>query len=316
MSRRSRRFKRLGSTITALPAQFFIYLALRLPELIVRAVAEISGRLFWLLGVPWRRLSMKNLRIVYKDALPEPELRKIARKSMINVVRMVVEMTVYFRSPYTAARETPIQGEEYLKNAMSRGKPILLLGSHVGNFILLLFTLSLRGYPLHFIFKQPQSSAFGEFVDNLIRDAKLNPIHLKPRSEAVRRSLGTLRNKGILWIALDQNTREGDVGIPFFGIKAATARGPAVLALRTGAVVLPAYVRRDKWLAHTIIIKEPIELEYTGDKEDDVHKNLRHFSAIIEQEVLENPNEWWWVHERWKRAHRYAQESPPAPTAD
>jgi Kdo2-lipid IVA lauroyltransferase/acyltransferase len=316
MSRRSKKLNRLGSTVAALPAQFLLYLALRMPGPIVHAIAEIFGRLFWLIGVPWRRLSMKNLRLVYKDTLTKRELRKIARQSMINVVRMVVEMTVFFRPPYTAARQTSIQGEEYLKNALSQGKPVLMLGSHVGNFIILIFALALRGYPIHFVFKQPQASKFGDFIDNLIREADLNPIHLKPRSEAVKRSLGALRNKGILWIALDQNTREGDVGVEFFGVKAATARGPAVLALRTGAVVLPVYARRDKWLKHTVIIKEPIELEYTGDKEKDVDRNLRRFSAIIEQEVLEIPAEWWWVHERWKRAHRYVQDIPPKPEAD
>jgi KDO2-lipid IV(A) lauroyltransferase len=316
MPRSFRKFERFGSTIVGLPAQLFLNLAFRLPEPLLRVFAETSGRLFWLLGVPWRRLSMKNLRLVYGDALTESELRKIARKSMINVVRMMVEMTVFFRYPYTAVKETPVRGEQYLKDALELGKPVLLLGSHVGNFILMLFALTQRGYPIHFIFKQPQASTFGDYVDNLIRKANLNPIHLKPRSEAVKRSLGTLRNKGILWIALDQNTREGDVGVPFFGVKAATARGPAVLALRTGAVVLPVYVKRHKWLRHTIIIKEPIGLEYTGDKEEDIDKNLRHFNAVIEQEVLENPMEWWWLHERWKRAHRYAQETTSVPGPD
>ena len=101
----------------------------------------------------------------------------------------------------------------------------------------------------------------------------------------------------------------------FFGVKAATARGPAILALRTGAVVVPVYARRDGWLRHTIVIMEPIELEYTNDKEEDLDKNLRRFNAVIEQEVLENPTEWWWVHERWKRAHRYDQETTETPDA-
>jgi Kdo2-lipid IVA lauroyltransferase/acyltransferase len=316
MSRSFRKFERFGSTIAALPAQLFLYLTLRLPEPVVHAIAEVLGRLFWLIGIPWRRLAMKNLRLVYRDALPESELRKIARKSMVNVVRMVLEMMVFFRPPYTAAREIPIQGEDNLKNVLKQGRPVVMLGSHVGNFMLLFFSLTLRGYPLHFVFKQPQASTFGDFMDKYIRDAGLNPIHLKPRSEAAKRSLGVLRNKGILWIALDQNTREGAVGVPFFGVRAATARGPAVLALRTGAAVLPVYVKRDKWLRHTIIIEEPIDLEYTGDKENDIDKNLRRFSAIIEREVLENPMEWWWVHERWKRAHRYAQETTSVPESD
>jgi len=138
---------------------------------------------------------------------------------------------------------------------------------------------------------------------------KLNPIPVKPRSEAAKRSLTALKKKEILWIALDQNAREGAVGIEFFGVKAATAQGPAVLALRTGAIVVPVYIRRHGWMRHTIVIKEPIDLEYTGDKEEDVYRNLRRFSAFIEKVILDNPTEWWWIHERWKRAHRYV-DSP------
>ncbi len=92
----------------------------------------------------------------------------------------------------------------------------------------------------------------------------------------------------------------------FFGVKAATARGPAILALRTGAVVLPMFIRREGWLKHTIVIRKPIELAYTGDKEEDIYKNLKRFSAVIEKEILENLREWWWIHKRWKRAHMKA----------
>jgi len=284
---------------------------MRLPGPFAHVIAEILGRTFWLFGVPWRRQAMKNLRLVYKDTLPTKELRAIAKASMIHVVMMMVEGTVIFRPPYTLVKRTPIQGEEYLKEAVSRGKPILILGSHVGNFLLLISALTYKGYPVHYIFKQPEDEGFKEFILELNRDMNLNPIPLKPRSEATKRSLGTLRNNGILWIALDQNTREGDVGVEFFGVKAATARGPAVLALRTGAIVVPMYIRRERWLEHTIIIKKPIELEHTGDKDEDVYHNLKRFSALIEEEILENPKEWWWIHKRWKRAHIYA-DTPEA----
>lgn len=228
---------------------------------------------------------------------------------MINIIRMIVELTVVCRPPHTAAWETRIDGEEHLVRAVKQGKPVLMLGSHVGNFLITILALNLRGYPVRYIFKQPQSGDISDFILKLNRDMNLNPIPLKPRSEAIKSSLSTLRNKGFLWIALDQNTREGDVGVEFFGVKAATARGPAVLAQRTGAVVLPVYARRQGWLKHTVVIGEPIELEHTDDKDKDIHTNLRRFNAVIEREVLENPGEWWWIHERWKRRHRYDQET-------
>ena len=252
---------------------------------------------------------MANLRTAYKDTRSHRELKAIARESMINIFRMIVELAVICRPPFTIVKETPIEGEQHLARVLKQGKPVLMLGSHVGSFLMAIFTLTLRGYPIRYIFKQPQSGSIADFIIKLNRDMKLDPIPLKPRSEATKQSLATLRNKGILWIALDQNVREGDVGVEFFGIKAATARGPAILAQRTGAVVLPVYARRQGWLKHTIVIGEPIELEHSDDKDKDIYNNLRRFNSVIEREVLENPGEWWWIHERWKRAHRYDQET-------
>lgn len=309
-----RNFRRSITAIVSLPARPFFYLFMRLPEPFAHAAAEVLGRIFWLFGVPWRRQAMANLRLVYKDTRSHRQLKAIARASMINIFRMIVELAVVCRAPFTIVKETRIEGEQHLIQAMKQGKPVLMLGSHVGSFLIAIFTLTLRGYPIRYIFKQPQAKSVNDFILQLNRDMKTNPIPVKPRSAATKQSLATLRNKGILWIALDQNVREGDVGVEFFGVKAATARGPAILALRTGAVVLPVYARREGWLKHTIVIREPIELEHSGDKDEDIYKNLKRFNAVIEQMVLENPNEWWWIHERWKRAHRYVQETPK--TAD
>jgi KDO2-lipid IV(A) lauroyltransferase len=311
-----RKLKRSLAEIASLPARPFFSLVMRLPEPFARVTAEILGRVFWLFGFPWRKLSMANLRIAYKDTRTKKELKAIARDSMINIIRMVVELTVICRPPYTTARETRIEGKEHLTRIVQQGKPVLILGSHVGNFLMVILALTVQGYPVHYIFKQPQSGSIADFIVKLNRDMNLNPIPLKPRSEATKRSLGTLRKKGILWIALDQNVREGDVGVEFFGIKAATARGPAILAQRTGAVVLPVYARRQGWLKHTIIINEPIELVHTDDKDRDIYNNLKRFNTVLEQEVLDNPTEWWWLHERWKRSHRYDQEKPNDAAAD
>jgi KDO2-lipid IV(A) lauroyltransferase len=311
-----RNFRRSIGSIASLPARPFFYIFLRLPGPFAHAAAEVLGRVFWLFGFPWKRQAMENLRLAYKDTRSDKQLKAIARLSMINIFRMVVELTVVCRPPFTIVKETQIEGEQHLIEARRQGKPVLLLGSHVGSFLMAIFTLSLRGYPVHYIFKQPQSGSVSDFIIELNRNMKLNPIPLKPRSEATKRSLRTLRDNEILWIALDQNAREGDVGVEFFGVKAATARGPAVLAQRTGAVVLPIYARRQGWRKHTVIIGEPIELEHTDEKDKDIYKNLKRFNAVIEQEVRENPNEWWWVHKRWKGAHRYEQETSRTPEAD
>jgi KDO2-lipid IV(A) lauroyltransferase len=285
------------------PAKPFFWLLFVMPSFIVETVAEISGFLFWYTGIPWRRRVLKNLEIVYGNTRTKKELKEIARESMKNIVRMMAEGAILYRPPYTHIANTKIEGEEYLKDALEKGKGVLGLGSHVGNFLLLICVLTHRGYPFTFIFKEPRAKNFRDFVWRIMDGLKLDPIPVKPRSTATKRSIGTLRKNGILWLALDQGTRHGDAAVEFFQIKTATARGPVILAQRTGCVVLPMYTKRNGWLDHTVVIKEPVPLRSTDDRDTDISHNLRTFNRVIEEEIMENPEEWWWVHDRWKRSY-------------
>lgn len=306
VKRRPRRIiKSFFNKVAALPVKPFFALMLVIPESWVRAAAKIIGWGFSTFAISLRREAINNIRLVYKDELPPKKIRKLAVESMKNIVRMMAELTIIIRPKYRTD-DTPIEGEHYLKEALKKGG-ILILGSHVGNFLLLILSLTHKGYPLHYIFKESKDESFKQFVRKLNRDLRLNPISIKPRSEATKNSLRVLRNNDILWVALDQDTKFGDVGVEFFGVKVGTSRGPAILAQRTGATVLPIYIRRDGWLKHTIVVEEPVEMVNSGDRDLDVYNNLKRMNAVLEKEILANPQEWWWVHRRWKRAYRYAQ---------
>ena len=292
--------------ILALLLKPIFFLFLKIPEAWVRIIAEIIAWGFYTFAFPQRRYAMENLRLAFKDNLSPGEMRGIAKESMKNIVRMMAELTVILR-PGFSAENTPIKGENYLKEVFKSENGVLILGSHVGNFLLLILTLTKKGYPLHYVFKESKDKNFNRLIYKLNRDLKLNPIPIKPRDEATKRSLNVLREKEILWLALDQDTKFGDIGIEFFGVKVGTSRGPAILAQRTGAIVIPMYTKRSGWLKHTIIIKKPIELINTGNKDADIYTNLKRMNEVLEEEIKENPHEWWWVHRRWKRAHKYQE---------
>jgi KDO2-lipid IV(A) lauroyltransferase len=246
--RKIKRIKAFFSKIVSFPAKPLFYVMSNVPSSVVKSMAEVFGFLFWHFGFPWRRMAIGNIRLIYKDELSNKEIKRIAKESMKNIVRMMVEGAIIYKPPYSVIENTPIEGEEYLKEALKRGKGVLALGSHVGHFLLLICVLSKRGYPFSFVFKEPSEKGFSEFVWEIMKGLKLDPIPLKPRSIATKRSISTLRKNGILWLALDQGTRDADVGVEFFGIKTATARGPAILSTRTGAAVIPMYVKWSGWL--------------------------------------------------------------------
>ncbi len=287
------------------PAKPIFQLMMMLPPPVVRILSEMSGVLFWTFGYKLRKLAMKNLRIAYKNTLTDKELKSIAKDSMTNVLKTFMEGPLIVRNHKKIVNDVIIEGEQYIDEALKKGNGVLALGSHTGNFLLMLATLTLKGYPLSFVFKEPSDKGFSDHFWKLMKELNLNPIPVKPRSVATKRSLKTLKNKEILWLATDQNVREGSIGVEFFGTKAATAQGPAVLALWSGAEILPMTIKRIGWLKHKIIIKKPFLLEKTGNKEEDIYAGLKIINGVIEQMILDNPREWWWIHNRWKQSHKY-----------
>jgi len=287
------------------PVRLLIFLLLHMPEPLIKTTAEFAGWLFWNFGSYWKKQALDNLKIVYKDTLTEKEMREIAAESMKNIPKIILELIFIMRVGPQTLDKTVVSGKEYLEDAAGDGKGVLILGSHIGNFMFLITALTYMGYPVSYIYKEPKDELFGKIIDDFQEKFNLNPIPLSPRNIAIKKAFIALRKKEVLWLAIDQDTREGGIGVEFFGVKVSTPQGPAVLAGKTGATVLPVYAKRHGWMKHEIIIKPPLALVSTGDKEADKYVNLKRMNEVIEQILLDNPGEWWWIHRRWKRAHRY-----------
>jgi KDO2-lipid IV(A) lauroyltransferase len=125
------------------------------------------------------------------------------------------------------------------------------------------------------------------------------PIEKNQSARAVLRVLG---DGGTVGILADQNTlREEGVFVDFFGIPACTTTGIARMALHTGAAVVPGYILWDPTIKKYRLRFDPeVELVRTGNAEADVHANTARFARVIEEVVRKNPEQWVWVHKRWK----------------
>ena len=129
----------------------------------------------------------------------------------------------------------------------------------------------------------------------------LNTIYSVPRKECVDTSLKALRNNELVFIPLDQNFGSGaGVFVDFFGQKAATATGPVVFAMRTKAPLLPMFIIRQKDDTHKIIIEPPLYLEEKADDKETILVNTARITKVIERYIREYPQEWGWMHRRWK----------------
>jgi len=177
----------------------------------------------------------------------------------------------------------------------------LILTGHFGNWELLGSSLGQMGYKLDIVVRMLDHPVFEEFV-SWTRTSSGNRIVYKNR--AMRKLLKSLESNSIVAILVDQNVSavEGFF-VDFFGRSACTNKGPAHLALVSGAAVVPAFIMREGG-GHRVVVLEELEVINTGDREQDALVNTARFTRTVEEMIRRCPDEWFWVHRRWKTRPR------------
>jgi KDO2-lipid IV(A) lauroyltransferase len=245
-----------------------------------------------------RRIALANLAGAFGTALDARQQRAVARANFRHLGVTAIECCQLFfgRSPELLAR-VRVEGIEHVKAALAEGRGAFYLGAHFGNWELLAAAHILTGVPLSVVVR-PLDNPFLEAV--LARGRERGQVKLIHKRAAIRGVQASLARGECVGILLDQNAGRDGVFVPFFGRPASTSRTLAVLALRTGAPVVPAFIRRLAGGDHEVTIEPPIALARTGDRERDVEVNTARFTAVIERYVREHPDQWFWVHRRWK----------------
>ena len=192
-----------------------------------------------------------------------------------------------------------LDGHENFLAGQSRGKGVLYLTGHIGAWELSSYAHALYGFPLHYM-ARPLDNAPLDALVNLYRGRSGNkPIY---KNEAARTMLRVLKDAGTVGVLADQNTMpEEGVFVDFFGVPACTTTGIARVALHTDAAVVPGYAFWDEHLRkYRLRFEPPVELVRTGDAERDVLENTQRFAKVIEGIIRKYPEQWIWIHARWK----------------
>jgi KDO2-lipid IV(A) lauroyltransferase len=192
-----------------------------------------------------------------------------------------------------------LDGLENFLAAERGGKGVLVLTGHFSAWELAPFAQARFGYPLSFLAREVENARVDALVNSYRTLSGNKPIEKNQSARAVLRVLGEAGTVGIL---ADQNTilAEG-VFVDFFGIPACTTTGIARMALHTGAAVVPGYILWDAAIGkYRLRFDAALELVRTGDTETDVRENTAGFARVIEEIVRKNPEQWVWVHKRWK----------------
>ena len=248
-----------------------------------------------------RRVGLTNLAIAFPDR-PLADRRRILRESMANLGRMAAELAHLPRLTDADLREMVVFENEawWAENiAAPRETGGMILSGHFGNWELLVFAHGMRGYPVSMVHR----AIANPFVDRWLNDLRARAgTRLVRKRHAAGGVLKALHDHELLVLPFDQNSTRGlGVFVDFFGKPASTNSGIARLALRSGAPVVPVFiVREGRSARHRVHVLPIMYVQRTGDLESDVIRITQELSDLFEGMVRRHPEQWLWVHKRWK----------------
>jgi Kdo2-lipid IVA lauroyltransferase/acyltransferase len=262
-------------------------------------LAEGLGRLWFRLDTRHRFIALNNLRLAWGNDLTEKERRNLAQKNFIHLAKVILELP-YIRmlTPDKLDGFVAFDGLEHLDAALKKGRGVLVMASHFGNWELMALAFSLLHHPINIVIRPLDNPFLDSLIDN-IRTRGGNKMIAKKGS--ISKVLRLLAAGEVVGLLIDQNPawHEG-VFVPFFNEIACTNKALSSLALRTGAPVIPAYNVREPDGSYRIIFEPEVVLDRSGDTRVDIEENTATFNRIIENYVRRHPEQWFWVHQRWK----------------
>jgi Kdo2-lipid IVA lauroyltransferase/acyltransferase len=280
-------------------ALLIVRLFAAMPRRIAYPTAKTLARLGFHLARRQRRAGLRNLQMAFPE-LSRNALEKILRGSFENLGRLLVEFThMPELNKGNICRFVVHDGLENYLEGLRRGRGVIFMTAHFGAWELSSFAHAVYGYPLRFVVRPIDNPRVEKLISTYRTHSGNIPIE---RRSAARDILKALRQNEAVGILFDQNTtRSEGIFAEFFGIPAATTPALALFALRTGAAVVPGFLIWDTSLGkHRLRLDPPVQLIDTGNLDHDVLENTKIFNKILEGYIRAYPDQWLWIHRRWK----------------
>ncbi len=271
-----------------------------IPKNVVCFFGRILGILIYYIDFPHRRIVTRNLKFAYPEWTDE-EICKVSKRVFQNLGITIFEIIqLAFFSKEDFLRNIRIKGEDHLLNAVEGGKGVIIISAHLGNWeAASLFAPCYFGYPVTVVVRKIESGIINRWILKL-RTRFGNSVIDK--EGALPEMMQTLRSGKILAMLIDQGTTKSEgVELLFYGKKVTVTPAAAMLALRCKSPVLPVFCIREEDQKLAIIIEPPVQLVRTKDLRDDLKTNTQIMTDVIEKAVRKYPDQWLWLHKRWKR---------------
>ena len=270
-----------------------------LPRQVARWVAVCWVRILYAALPKLRHTARVNLRLAFPQ-WTEERRQEVERGMVRNLAWMAAEFARLPRySRANIENYVVLDGHEHFLEAQRRGKGVLVLTGHIGAWELSSYAHALYGFPLHYMARPIDNARVDALVNRYRCGSGNKPIF---KNESARAVLKILKDGGTIGILADQNTLPAEGAfVDFFGTPACTTTGIARVALHTDAAIVPGYAVWDETIGKYRLRFDPaLELTRTGDAERDVLENTQRFAKVIEGILRKYPEQWVWVHARWK----------------
>jgi KDO2-lipid IV(A) lauroyltransferase len=288
---------RIQHRLEFLAVQATAWIARLLPLRLAIGLGRVLGWFAFEALLIRRSVTLENLRCAYPQQ-PRWWIRKTAGSCYRHFGRVVVELA---RLPIMNAqwveKFVEIRGRDVLDRCLKQGKGGIVLSGHLGNWEIMGASAAVLGYPITYIVTTQRNKGVEAWMDNL---RKAKGIEIIKTHDSPKRMIQALKNNRLMAVLSDQDAHEDGEFVPFFGRPASTPRGGPVLHLKTGASLLFGYavgLPKGKWQ----IIYEDIPLQSNQeDIKEAVTQLLTYATGRLEQEIRNHPEQWLWMHRRWK----------------
>jgi len=262
---------------------------------------EVLGLLLFHLWGSRRRIAIENLRntAATGSISLSDSIETVIRDDFRNLGKSFAEVIkIYYGFGKKVLESVDIEGVENFRKAQSKGKGVLFLTGHCGNWELLAVIAVVGLAPLGVVARPMNNPYLNNLIEKVRRRYGNSVIY---KRGALKSILRTFKDNGCVGILMDQAVvpDEGYV-IDFLGRGAWTTKMPAIIARKTGAAAVPAFIHRTA-KGHTIKIYPEVELSHSSDTEEAIREDTIRFSGFVEDYIKEHPAEWLWIHRRWKR---------------
>lgn len=292
--------KKIKNDIIYFATRILMAIIQALPRDLALKLAGLIGEIAALFDAHERRLAEANLRRAYGQTWSEQKIGLVAKECFVQIARNAADVIRSQRwSPEELADLVDVEGMEHFDEAYARGKGVIVITGHIGNFELLAaWFAAIKKVPVSVIGRKLYDKRFDRLV---VENRRRFGMEVIPSDAGAKRVYTALKEGRVLGILMDLDSlRVAGQFVPFFGVPARTAAGPVVIGRHSESPVVPIAMFRTNYDRYLIKILPSFEFPKTDDKEADIINGLLSCNQALEELINCDPTQWIWIHNRWK----------------